>query len=123
MLQYSYDGFYTLDFSITMELLIFSDPVFSRPNTDYFKMAQVVVFLTIYYLKKSDITTMTFTLVYFQARGRAELSRLIAAEAKIAIKNEYVNNESLKPLKPSLPFGQVPVLKVCFMYLHRIYSH
>lgn len=54
---------------------------------------------------------MTYTITYFQARGRAEAARLIAAEGNVALKNKFVDFQTFGATKSSLPFAQLPVLE------------
>merc|ERR1712223_319581 len=50
-------------------------------------------------------------LVYFNVRGRAETARLILAYAGVEYEDKRITFEEMPALKPSLPFGQVPVLE------------
>merc|ERR1712154_330435 len=50
-------------------------------------------------------------LVYFNVRGRAETARLILAYAGVEYEDKRITFEEMPELKPSLPFGQVPVLE------------
>jgi len=50
-------------------------------------------------------------LTYFDARGRAEIARLIFAEAGVEYEDKRLSREEFAALKPNLPFGQVPVLE------------
>ena len=49
------------------------------------------------------------SLTYFNGRGLAEISRLILAEANVDY--DDVRIQDIAPLKPNLPFGQVPIWK------------
>merc|ERR1712018_323156 len=51
-------------------------------------------------------------LIYFNARGRAELARLILAQAGEDYIDERIEREDWPRLKPSMPGGQMPVLEV-----------
>ena len=55
-----------------------------------------------------------YTLKYFNARGRAEVTRLIFAQAGIKYKDERVEfgTEEWAKLKPTTPTGLLPVLEV-----------
>lgn len=57
---------------------------------------------------------MTYTLTYFNGRGRAELARLLFAEAGVAYEDKRLTGEQWGSLKASgqPPFGQLPVLQV-----------
>jgi glutathione S-transferase len=50
-------------------------------------------------------------LFYFNGRGRGEVSRLICAEAKIAYDDKRVEGKDWPAMKPTTPFGQMPLLK------------
>jgi glutathione S-transferase len=50
-------------------------------------------------------------LIYFNGRGRAEVARLIFADKGIDYVDERVS-DGFAQLKPTLPFGQLPVLEV-----------
>jgi len=51
-------------------------------------------------------------LYYFNGRGRAELTRLLFAEAKIAYDDIRVEGKDWPGMKATAPFGQMPLLKV-----------
>merc|ERR1719225_1983923 len=51
------------------------------------------------------------TLTYFNGRGRAETSRLILAHAGRKYEDKRITFDAIPSLKPSLPYGQVPVLE------------
>merc|ERR1712223_1027564 len=51
-------------------------------------------------------------LIYFNARGRAELARLILAQAGEDYIDERIEREDWPKLKTSMPGGQMPVLEV-----------
>merc|ERR1739842_214733 len=51
-------------------------------------------------------------LTYFNGRGRGETARLIPAYAGKEYEDRRVSFEDMPSLKPSLPFGQLPVLEV-----------
>jgi prostaglandin-H2 D-isomerase / glutathione transferase len=49
---------------------------------------------------------------YFNARGRAELTRILLADAGVEFEDVRLDKEAFVALKPSLPNGQLPVLEV-----------
>ncbi|KAI9209107.1 glutathione S-transferase [Polychytrium aggregatum] len=51
-------------------------------------------------------------ITYFNIGGRAEATRLILFIAGIDFEDERINREQFLALKPTLPFGQVPILTV-----------
>jgi len=51
-------------------------------------------------------------LIYFNGRGRAELARLLLAEAGIEWTDKRVAGPEFGALKDTLPYGQVPILEV-----------
>merc|ERR1712066_886482 len=51
-------------------------------------------------------------LTYFNGRGRGETSRLILAYGGMHCEDRRVSFEDMPSLKPSLPFGQLPLLEV-----------
>merc|ERR1711971_454022 len=51
-------------------------------------------------------------LTYFNGRGRGETARLILAYGGMDYEDRRVSFEDMPSLKPSLPFGQLPVLEV-----------
>jgi glutathione S-transferase len=51
-------------------------------------------------------------LTYFNARGRAEVSRLLLAQAGLAYDDNRLTREQWLAKKPSAPFGQLPLLSV-----------
>ena len=51
-------------------------------------------------------------LLYFNGRGRAEVTRLLCAEAGIAYDDTRVEGKDWPALKASAPYGQMPLLKV-----------
>jgi len=52
------------------------------------------------------------TLSYFQARGRAEISRLLLAQAGLVYEDERLTGDEWKVRKPKAPQGQMPYLTV-----------
>merc|ERR1711994_1044009 len=51
-------------------------------------------------------------LTYFNGKGRGETARLILAYGGMHYEDRRVSFEDMPALKPSLPFGQLPVLEV-----------
>ena len=54
----------------------------------------------------------SYKLTYFNARGRAELTRLILAQAGVEYTDERLNYEEWVQRESSTPFGVIPVLEV-----------
>merc|ERR1719431_1574516 len=50
-------------------------------------------------------------LTYFDARGRAELSRLILSYAGVEFNDERLKGDTFGVVKSFLPYGQLPVLQ------------
>ncbi|KAJ8262722.1 hypothetical protein COCON_G00151790 [Conger conger] len=55
---------------------------------------------------------LPYKLIYFNMRGRAELSRYILACAEIPFQDDRVEWKDWPSLKPSFPLQQLPVLEV-----------
>jgi len=53
-----------------------------------------------------------YKLTYFNGRGRAETSRLLFAAAGVAYEDNRIEREQWPGLKPTAPFGQLPILEV-----------
>ncbi|GFN73807.1 glutathione s-transferase [Plakobranchus ocellatus] len=53
-----------------------------------------------------------YKVIYFNVRGRAEVTRLIFAYAGQKFEDKRIVREEWLKLKPSTPFGQVPVLQI-----------
>jgi glutathione S-transferase len=53
-----------------------------------------------------------YKLTYFNSRGRAELSRLVFAAAGVTYEDVRLQKEQWPTVKPTTPFGQVPILEV-----------
>ena len=53
-----------------------------------------------------------YKLTYFNGRGRAEVSRLIFAQAGVEYEDKRVSSEEWGQLKPQTPFGYMPILEV-----------
>lgn len=56
--------------------------------------------------------TPSLKLVYFNLKGRAEIIRLCLASGKVPFEDKRITQEEFATLKPTLPFGQLPVLHV-----------
>lgn len=54
----------------------------------------------------------SYKLIYFNSKGRAELSRFILAQAGVEYEDVRLTKEQWAELKPSTPFGGLPVLEV-----------
>lgn len=54
----------------------------------------------------------SYTLIYFNGRGRAEIARYIFAQAGVEYEDKRVTGEEFGKLKPTLPTGSLPVLQV-----------
>jgi len=50
-------------------------------------------------------------LVYFNVKGRAETARLVLAYAGVQYEDKRIEGAEMAALKPTLPFGQLPVLE------------
>eukprot|EP01102_Stenamoeba_stenopodia_P021721 TRINITY_DN8834_c0_g1_i1.p1 TRINITY_DN8834_c0_g1~~TRINITY_DN8834_c0_g1_i1.p1 ORF type:complete len:225 (-),score=67.73 TRINITY_DN8834_c0_g1_i1:144-818(-) len=59
-----------------------------------------------------DLKELTFTVLYYEGQGLGELPRNLIRVGGLNLKNEFVDDDSLKALKPQLAFGQVPRLTV-----------
>lgn len=53
-----------------------------------------------------------YRLIYFNSMGRAELCRLIFAQAEVEYEDVRLTSEEWAELKPSTPTGQLPLLEV-----------
>jgi len=54
----------------------------------------------------------TYKLIYFDARGRAEVCRILFAVAGVPYEDVRIDRDKWPELKPTTPFGQIPVLEV-----------
>ncbi len=54
----------------------------------------------------------TYKLIYFDGKGRAELSRFIFAQAGEKYEDKRVTSEEWAEMKPTTPYGCLPVLEV-----------
>merc|ERR1711892_51320 len=59
----------------------------------------------------TNMSTSEIKLTYFDARGRAETSRLILAYAGVRYVDQRLTGEQFSTVKEKLPFGQLPALK------------
>ena len=55
---------------------------------------------------------MPYKLYYFKLKGRAEFARLIFAQAGVQYEDVRIEYEKWPEVKPTMPFGQMPVLEV-----------
>jgi len=66
--------------------------------------------------KKADTpaakTQPRLKLVYFNGRGRGEISRIMLAEADLKYEDSRVEHKDWEALKPKTPNGQLPLLEV-----------
>ena len=54
----------------------------------------------------------TYKLIYFNSRGRAELSRFIFVQAGVEYEDKRLDGEEWKVMKPNTPTGALPILEV-----------
>jgi len=52
-----------------------------------------------------------YKLTYFNARGRAEIIRLVLTAAGVPFEDKRIEFSEMPALKPSLPFNQIPILE------------
>lgn len=52
-----------------------------------------------------------YKLIYFNLRGRAELARLVFAQAGVQYEDKRIPKEEWGELKPKTPFGVLPILE------------
>ena len=53
-----------------------------------------------------------YTLIYFNLRGRAEVTRLIFAQAGVEYEDRRLTNEEWAEMKPTTPTGTIPILEI-----------
>jgi len=53
-----------------------------------------------------------YTLTYFDGRGRGEIIRLLLAYQGVEFTDKRIKREDWPALKPSTPFGQIPMLEI-----------
>merc|ERR1711937_1069083 len=63
-------------------------------------------------IKKKISKMPEYKLTYFNARGRAELTRLVFAASGVEFKDVRIEKEEWLALKDKTPLGQLPVLEV-----------
>ncbi|XP_072050402.1 hematopoietic prostaglandin D synthase-like [Amphiura filiformis] len=54
----------------------------------------------------------SYKLTYFNAKGRAEIIRLVFVQAGVKYEDVRVNFDDWPPLKPTMPTGTLPILEV-----------
>jgi len=62
--------------------------------------------------KRAEAPKKTYKLTYFNGRGLAEITRLLFAAAGVAYTDVRLENKEWEALKPTAPFGQIPILEV-----------
>ncbi|XP_039701666.1 hematopoietic prostaglandin D synthase isoform X2 [Pteropus medius] len=60
-----------------------------------------------------------YKLTYFNMRGRAEIIRYIFAYLDIKYEDHRIEQADWPEIKPTLPFGKIPVLEVNGLNLHQ----
>ncbi|XP_021517445.1 hematopoietic prostaglandin D synthase isoform X4 [Meriones unguiculatus] len=60
-----------------------------------------------------------YKLIYFNMRGRAEIIRYIFAYLDIKYEDHRIEQADWPKIKPTLPFGKIPVLEVEGLILHQ----
>ncbi|XP_051059004.1 hematopoietic prostaglandin D synthase isoform X1 [Phodopus roborovskii] len=60
-----------------------------------------------------------YKLIYFNMRGRAEIIRYIFAYLDIKYEDHRIEQADWPQIKPTLPFGKIPVLEVGGLMLHQ----
>ena len=55
------------------------------------------------------MSTATYKLIYFELKGRAEVSRLLFLSAGQSFEDFYISFDQWPTWKPKLPFSQAPV--------------
>ncbi|XP_052575137.1 hematopoietic prostaglandin D synthase isoform X2 [Peromyscus californicus insignis] len=61
----------------------------------------------------------SYKLIYFNMRGRAEIIRYIFAYLDIKYEDHRIEQADWPKIKPTLPFGKIPVLEVGGLTLHQ----
>ena len=54
----------------------------------------------------------SYKLIYFNGKGRAELARFVFAQAGVQYEDKRLAGEEWQTLKPTTPYGSIPVLEV-----------
>jgi len=60
----------------------------------------------------SPVSQPTLKLTYFPAKGRTEPLRFLLSQAGVKFEDHRVTDQEWETLKPTMPFGQIPVLEV-----------
>uniref|UniRef100_G3UUM8 glutathione transferase n=1 Tax=Meleagris gallopavo TaxID=9103 RepID=G3UUM8_MELGA len=60
-----------------------------------------------------------YKLTYFNLRGRAEISRYIFAYSGIKYEDHRLEGADWPKIKPTIPFGKVPILEVDGVIIHQ----
>ncbi|XP_063218212.1 glutathione S-transferase-like isoform X2 [Bacillus rossius redtenbacheri] len=60
-----------------------------------------------------------YKVTYFKAKGRAEPIRVLLAYGKQEFEDNFIDREKWPQIKPTTPFGKVPVLEVDGKVLHQ----
>ncbi|XP_046314841.1 hematopoietic prostaglandin D synthase isoform X1 [Marmota monax] len=66
-----------------------------------------------------NLTMPNYKLIYFNMRGRAEIIRYIFAYLDIKYEDHRIEHADWPKIKPTLPFGKIPVLEVDGLTLHQ----
>ncbi|XP_066135974.1 hematopoietic prostaglandin D synthase [Saccopteryx bilineata] len=61
----------------------------------------------------------SYKLTYFNMRGRAEIIRYIFAYLDIKYEDHRIEQADWPEIKPTLPFGKIPILEVDGLHLHQ----
>jgi len=62
--------------------------------------------------QEQKISSNELKLIYFDGRGKGEISRLIMAEGNIQYEDNRISFQSWNALRALMPFGQLPVLEI-----------
>uniref|UniRef100_A0A8D0L422 glutathione transferase n=1 Tax=Sphenodon punctatus TaxID=8508 RepID=A0A8D0L422_SPHPU len=60
-----------------------------------------------------------YKLTYFNLRGRAEISRYLFAYSSIEYEDYRIEQADWPKIKPTIPFGKIPILEVDGVILHQ----
>ncbi|XP_044536457.1 hematopoietic prostaglandin D synthase [Gracilinanus agilis] len=60
-----------------------------------------------------------YKLIYFNMRGRAEIIRYLLAYLGIQYEDHRINQADWPAVKPTIPFGKIPILEVDGVSLHQ----
>ena len=72
----------------------------------------VSLLILINFATLSSSQKANYKLRYFNIRGRAEFLRYMFAYANQDYTDDRIENEDWPQIKPTMPFGQVPVLEI-----------